>query len=99
MDGDSFYMADAMGLDSTRLHYLAVWKAIVSIHRPVRLKIMLTYSLTWQIDRCSPRRMGFKALLNARALLKFSLRLLFEKKSHNGLLLKNSYICTCTVNY
>ena len=28
---DSF-MADRMGLDGTMLHYLAVWKAMVSVH-------------------------------------------------------------------
>ena len=43
------------------LHYLAVWKAMVSLHRPVHSKITLTYSLTWQTDRCTPRRMAFKA--------------------------------------
>ena len=28
---------------------------------------MLTYSLTWQADRCTSRRMAFKALLNTKA--------------------------------
>ena len=65
---DSF-MADRMGLDGTMLHYLAVRKAMVSLHRPVHSKITLTYSLTWQTDRCTPRRMAFKALLNAKAAL------------------------------
>ena len=46
---DSF-MADRMGLDGTMLHYLAVRKAMVSVHRPIRSKITLTYSLTWQTD-------------------------------------------------
>ena len=100
---DSF-MADRMGLDGTMLHYLAVRKAMVSLHRPVHSKITLTYSLTWQTDRCTPRRMAFKALLNAKAapaLLKFSLRLLFRKKNcQNGLLLKNSYVyCRLSINY
>ena len=63
---DSF-MADRMGLNGTMLHYLAVWKAMVSVHKPVHLKITLTYSLTWKADRCSPWRMAFKALLNAKA--------------------------------
>ena len=63
---DSF-MADRMGLDGTMLHYLAVRKAMVSVHKPVHSKITLTYSLTWQADRCTSRRMAFKALLNARA--------------------------------
>ena len=35
---DSF-MADRMGLDSTTLHYLAVRKAMVSVHKPVHSKI------------------------------------------------------------
>ena len=46
-------MADRMGLDGTMLHYLAVRKAMVSVHKPVHSKITLTYSLTWQADRCS----------------------------------------------
>ena len=77
---DSFYMADRMGLGGTMLHYLTIRKAIVSIHRPVHPKITLTYSLTWQTDLCTPRRMAFKALLNA----KLSLRLLFEKMATTG---------------
>ena len=56
---DSF-MADRMGLDGTMLHYLPVWKATVSVHKPVHSKITLTYSLTWQADRCTSRRMAFK---------------------------------------
>ena len=63
---DSF-MADRMGLDGTMLHYLAVRKATVSVHKPVHSKITLTYSLTWQADRCTSQRMAFKALLNAKA--------------------------------
>ena len=63
---DSF-MADRMGLDSTMLHHLAVWKAMVSVHKPVHSKITLTYSLTWQADHCTSQRMAFKALLNAKA--------------------------------
>ena len=57
---DSF-MADRMGLDGTMLHYLAVRKATVSVHKPVHSKITLTYSLTWQADRCTSQRMAFKA--------------------------------------
>ena len=56
-----------MGLDGTMLHYLAVRKAMVSVHKPVHSKITLTYSLTWQADRCTSRRMAFKALFNAKA--------------------------------
>ena len=63
---DSF-MADRMELDGTMLHYLAVRKALVSVQKPVYSKITLTYSLTWQADRCISRRMAFKALLNAKA--------------------------------
>ena len=61
------FMADRMGLDSTMLHYLAVQKAMVSVRKPVHSKITLIYSLTWQADRCTSRRMAFKALLNAKA--------------------------------
>ena len=46
-------MADRMGLDSTMLHYLAVRKAMVSVHKFVHSKITLTYSLTWQADHFS----------------------------------------------
>ena len=44
-----------------------VRKAVVSVHRPLHSKITLTYSLTWLTDRCSPRRMALKALLNTKA--------------------------------
>ena len=47
-----------MGLDGTMPHYLAVRKAMVSIHEPIHSKITLTYSLTWQADRCTSRRHG-----------------------------------------
>ena len=60
---DSF-MADRMGLDGTMLHYLALRKAMVRVHKPVHSKITLTYSLTWQAD----------ALLNAKAQPFSSLR-------------------------
>ena len=58
---DSF-MADRMELDGTMLHYLAVRKAMVSVHKPVHSKITLTYSLTWQADHCTSWRTAFKAL-------------------------------------
>ena len=95
------FMANRMGLDGTMLHYLAVRKAMVSVHKPVHSKITLTYSLSWQAGHCTSRRMAFRALLNAKApLLKFSLSLLFEKNCQNGLLLKNSYVyCQLSVNY
>ena len=47
---ESFYVADRTGLVSTTLHYLAVQQAMVSVHRPVHSKIMVTYALTWQTD-------------------------------------------------
>ena len=103
---DSF-MADRMGLDGTMLHYLAVRKAIVSVHKPVHSKITLTYSLTWQADRCTSPENCFQGAIKRQGaalswpLLKFSLCLLFEKKNcQNGLLLKNSYLyCRLSINY
>ena len=73
---NSFYMVDRMGLGGTMLHYLTLWKALVSIHRPVHSKITLTYLPTWQTDHYSHRRLAFKVLLNtmaalSQALLKF----------------------------
>ena len=52
------FTAGRTGPDDTTLHYLAVWKAMVSVHRPVYSKIMLTYSL---------------ALLNAKGPLSWAL--------------------------
>ena len=72
------FMADRMGLDSTMLHYLAVRKAMVSVHRPIHSKITLTYSLTWQTDRFTPQRMAFKALLNTKAALSWALLKVFS---------------------
>ena len=67
---ESFYMADRTGLDRTTLHYLAVQWAMVSVHRPVHSKIMVTYALTWHKltadGRCTLRRMAFEALQNAK---------------------------------
>ena len=84
-------MANRMGLDGTMLHYLAVQKAIVSVHRLVHSKITLTYSLTWQT--CSPRRMALKALLNAKAARPFlgfaQVVLIVRNNCQNGLLLKH----------
>ena len=59
-DSRDSFMVDRMGLDGTMLHYLAVQKATVSLHKPVHSKITLTYWLTWQADRCTSRRMAFK---------------------------------------
>ena len=90
---DSFYMADRMGLDGTMLHYLAVRKALVRVHRPIHSKIMLPYSLTctWQTDCCTPRRMAFKALLNTKAACSSFLCTYCLNNCQNGLLLKHSY--------
>ena len=57
--------------NETRQHYVTLgrWRAMVSVHRPVHLKIMLTYSLTWQgVRKCqgSPFlsfAQGFSALI------------------------------------
>ena len=89
-------MADRMGLDGTMLHYLAVRKALVRVNRPVHSKITLPYSLTWQTDCCTPRRMAFKALLNAKAACSSFLCTCCLNNCQNGLLLKHSY---CTVDY
>ena len=79
------------------LYYLAVRKAMVSVHKPVHSKITLTYSLTWQADRCTlpgewlsrhyqtPRRGPFIAF----AQVFFAL--IVRKNCQNRLLLKNSY--------
>ena len=100
------FMADRMGQNGTMLHYLAVRKAMVSVHKPVHSKITLTYSLTWQADCCTSRRMAFKALLSAKARPFPSLCLSFlcaycsKKLPEHGLLLKNSYVyCRLLINY
>ena len=102
---DSF-MADRMGLDGTMLHYLAVREAMVSVHKPVHSKITLTYSLTWQADRCTSRRMAFKALLNAKARPFPSLCSSFlcaycsKKLPERAPTKKNSYVyCRLSINY
>ena len=86
---DSF-MADRMGLDGTMLHYLAVRKAMVCVHKPVHSKITLTYSLTWQADRCTSRRMAFKAPRRGPflAFAQVFSALIVRKNCQNGLLLK-----------
>ena len=40
------------------IHYLAVQQAMVSVHRPVHSKIVLTCLLAWHTDGCTPQRMG-----------------------------------------
>ena len=101
---DSF-MADRMGLDGTMLHYLAVREAMVRV-KPTHSKITLTYSLTWQADRCTSRRMAFKALLNAKAQPFPSLRSSFlcaycsKKLPERAPTKKNSYVyCRLSINY
>ena len=96
---DSF-MADRMGLNGTMLHYLAVRKAMVRVHKPVHSKITLTYSLTWQADRCTlpgewlSRRGPFLAFAQVFSAL------IVGKKCQNGLQLKNSYVyCRVSINY
>ena len=101
---DSFYMADRMGLDGTMLHYLAVRKATVSVHRPVHSKITLTYSLTWQTDCCSPEN-GFQGAINPPGGPFLGFAQVFsapivQKNCQNGLLLKHSYMYyRISVNY
>ena len=51
----TLYMAYRMELDGTMLHYLAVQKTMVSVHRPILSKMTITYLLTWQTDHCSPQ--------------------------------------------
>ena len=48
---DSFYMGD---LDGTMLHYVAVRKAMVSVHRPVHSKITLTTRLPGKVTAVHP---------------------------------------------
>ena len=62
--------------NSTILHYLAVLQAMVSVHRLVCSKIMLTCLLTCQTDRCIPGKKTKIAL--SQALLKPYMHLLFE---------------------
>ena len=52
------FMDDRMGLNGTMLHYLAVRKAMASLHKPVHSKITLTYSLTWQTEYCTSRSLA-----------------------------------------
>ena len=47
-------MVDRTGLGTTTLHYLAVRQAMVSAHRTVHSKIMLTCWLTWQTECFTP---------------------------------------------
>ena len=77
----------------TALYYIYL-KAMVSVHRPVHSKIMRTYSLTWQTDRC----LALKVLLIAEV---FSA--LIVRKTAKRLLLKYRVwlarlLAACTVN-
>ena len=53
-------------LDGTMLHYLAVWKSMVSIHRAVHLKL---HTLPDKLIAVYPRKMDLKALLSAKVAL------------------------------
>ena len=65
-------MADRTGLDSTTLHYLAVWQAMASIHRPVDLKTML--NILKYMANCPLYILvnGFKALHQGSPFLGFA---------------------------
>ena len=98
------FMADRIGLDGTMLHYLAGWQAVVSVHRPVRSKITLTYSLTWQTNRCTPPENGFQGAIKCQdgPFLGFAQvfsAFIVRKNCQNGLL-KNSYVyCRLSINH
>ena len=59
---DSF-MPDRMGLDGTMLHYLAVRKAMVSVHKPVHSKITLTYRLPGKLTAVHFPENGFQGAI------------------------------------
>ena len=80
-------MANRTGLGGTTLQYLAVRKAMVSIHRPIHLKITLPYLLTWQTHRCTPWRMAFK-VHQGNPFLGF----IVCKNCQSGLLLQHNYV-------
>ena len=69
------FMADRMGLDGTMLHYLAVRKAMVSVHKHVYSKMTLTYSLPGKLTVALPVERFFKALLNAKGPQRVLLKL------------------------
>ena len=56
-----------------RWHYATLpgsMESLMSMHRQTcTFKITLTYSLTWQTDCCTPWRMAFEVILNAKAAL------------------------------
>ena len=63
---DSF-TADRMGLDGIILHYYCSTESCGERTQTRTFENhAITCSLTWQTDRCTPRRMAFKALLNAK---------------------------------
>ena len=96
-------MADRMGLDGTTLHYLAVWWAMVSVHRPLYSKTTLTYWITWQTDHCTPQRMWFKVLLNANVALSYrlcsSLHCAYCLKKNPARMGSYYNMATCTDDY
>ena len=71
---------------------------MVSVHRPVHSKITLTYSLTWQTDHYTPRRMAFKKC-QGQGLLKPFKDLFFKKPYQNGLLLQHGCVYCRLRNY
>ena len=85
---DSFHVADRMGLDGTMLQYLAVLKAVVSVHKPVHLKITLTYLVTWQTD---PEN-GFQGAIKHLGFAQVFPAHIVRKNCQNRLLLKHSYM-------
>ena len=87
-------------LDGTMLHYLAVWKSMVSIHKPVHLKL---HTLPDKLIAVYPGKMALKALLTTRwPFLRLCWNLFVRKNCRNRLLLKkhgnvycqlHNYVC------
>ena len=65
-------MADRTRLGGTTLRYLAVQQAMVCVHRPIHLKIALTYVLTWQTDHCTSQRMVLRIKRQGGPVLGFT---------------------------
>ena len=90
-----------MRQNGTRRHYATLSGSTESYGERTQTRTFEYYAnllasllVPWETDRCTPWRMAFKALLNAKvalpwALLKFSLRLLLQNNCQNGLLLKH----------
>jgi len=99
------FMVDRIGLDSTTLlHYLAVRRAVVSVNRPVRSKITLTYSLTWQTDCCNTPEDGFQGIIKRQGspFLSFAQAfsaLIVRINCLDGVLLKHGFVYCRLRNY